>query len=220
MKRSYLAFIIVALSLSLAQIVIADTVITKDGSKLNGTITLIDKGVIHLETPYAGKLQLKQENVVSFESASPLNFRLKDGVSVSGTVTSKDNKTLKIRSNGRTEAATVEQIVASWTPDKIDPEIERNQRKWKNDFSVDLNGRTGNVERYNLGTHVNLRLKGPIDELHFGFDYEQGEQDGDKTADRTLGQVSYERFSRNRPDQWHWPSLNHKQWCLLPFDQQ
>lgn len=196
MKFKYLTTILVAAFLALTAT--ADTVTTKDGSTLSGTITLIDKGVIHLDTPYAGKLELKQEEVASIESTSPLNFRLDDGVNVSGTVTPKDNETLEIRSDDKKEKTSIDQIAASWTPDKVDPEIERNRRKWRNDFAADLNGRTGNVERFNFGAELDLRLKGPFDELYLGFDYEQGEQDGEKTADRALGQAGYERFSKKK----------------------
>ncbi len=195
MKRHYLTLILATLFSILN--VFADTVVTKEGSTLNGTITLIDQGVIYLDTPYAGKLKLKQEDVASFESATPLNFRLNDGKSILGTVT-KNNKTLKIRSDDTTEKTSVEQIAASWAPDETDPEIERNRRKWKNEFAADVNGRTGNVERYNFGAELDLRLKGPDDELHLGLDYEQGEQDGRKTADRKLGQLGYERFNKNK----------------------
>jgi hypothetical protein len=191
-------FIVVLLILSLSLTGFADTVKTKDGSILNGKITLIDKGVINIETSYAGKLKLKQENVVSFETSSPLEFRLQSGALLSGVVTSKSADTLSIQHEGETKEIITAQIAAGWTPDKIDPEIERSNRKWKNDFAVNLNGRTGNVERFNFGTKLNVRLKGPFDEVYFGFNYEQGEENGNKTADRILGQVSYEQFSKNK----------------------
>lgn len=195
MRLKYFAPILA--TIYLVSSVLADTVTTKNGSVLNGTITLIDEGVIHIETSYAGKLQLKQENVASFESDTPLNLRLNDGTTLSGTVAAKNKNTLSIKNETGTEKILADQIVTGWTPDKIDPEVERNQRKWKNNFAVDLNGKTGNVEQYNFGLELNFRLKGPNDEAYFGFDYEEGEQDGNKTADRIVGQASYERFSKD-----------------------
>ena len=189
---------IILAAILLVMPVLADTVTTKDGSVINGTITLIDKGIIHIDTPYAGKLKLKQENVASFKSDAPLNLRLNDGTILSGVVTTKGKETLRIKHEDGIEKTThTDQIAASWTLDKIDPEIERNTRKWKNNFAIDLTGRTGNVERFNIGVELDLRLKGPFDELYFGFDYEQGEQNGEKTDDRASGQVSYERFDKD-----------------------
>ena len=190
-------FTTILASFSLVLTVFADTITTKDGSILNGKITLIDKGIINIETSYAGKLKIKQENVVSFETALTLNFRLQNGTNLSGIV-SKSKETLSIEHEGETKEISTDQIAAGWTPDKIDPEIERNRRKWKNDFAVNLNGRTGNVERFNFGTNLNLRLKGPFDEIYLGFNYEQGEENGNKTADRAFGQASYERFSKKK----------------------
>lgn len=194
MKLNCLTIVIV--TLLLASTADADTVTTIDGSVLKGKIVLIDKDLVHIKTTYAGTLKLDQKIVASLESDTPLNFRLKDGTTLSGTVTTKNNKMLRIDGEEETKKTLLDQIAASWTPDKIDPEIQRNKRKWQNNFAVDLTGRTGNVERFNLGADLDLRLKGPSDELYFGFDYEQGEQNGNKTEDRALGQVSYERFSK------------------------
>jgi len=186
------------LILLLANVAIADTVTTTDGSILNGTITLIDKGVIHIETPYAGKLELKQADVASFKTDSTLVVRLENGIIVPGTVTPGEGNALSIKAGENTIQTKTTEIKASWTPDKIDPETERNTRKWKNDFAADINGRTGNVDRFNLGMELDFRLKGPRDELYFGFEYEQGEENGNKTEDRALGQVSYEQFGEKK----------------------
>ena len=196
MRFKHLAFIIAAIFF--AQAVIADTVTTKDGSVLNGTVTLIDKGIIHIDTPFAGKLKLKQEEVVFFKTESPLVFRLKDGVTTPGTVTPKKDGSLVIKAESEAINTHIADIKASWTPDKIEPELERNRRKWKNNFAFDLNGRTGNIDRFNLGMELDFRLKGPKDELYLGFDYEQGEENGNKISDRTLGQISYEHFGNKK----------------------
>ena len=197
-KCQKFAITAILVTISLALTLAADTVTTTDGSTLNGEITLIDKDIVHIKTTYAGTLKLDQKMVASIESDAPLNFRLKNGTTLSGTVTSKNKKVLSIHDEGGIQETSTDQIVASWTLDKIDPEIERNKRKWKNDFAIDLTGRTGNVERFNLNAKLDLRLKGPFDEIHFGFDYELGEQNKERTEDRTLTRASYERFNKNK----------------------
>lgn len=196
MMLRYLIFILATLLLPLE--VRADSVTMKDGSVINGTITLVDEGTVHIETSYAGKLKIKQENIVSIESASPLEFRLKDGTLLCGTVVPKDTATLLIQGEKETKEISPDQIAATWTPGEIDPEVDRNMRKWQNNLAIDLIGRTGNVERYNFGAQLDLRLKGPYDEIYFGFDYEEGEENGNQTADREFGQARYERFNKRK----------------------
>ena len=195
--KNKLPLIIIAI-LSFTQATFADTVTTKDGSILNGTITLIDKGIIHIDTPYAGNLKIKQEDVVSFETNSPIFVRLENGITIPGTVTSTGNDMLRIQAEDNTITANTTDVKASWTPDKIDPEIERNRRKWRNDLAFDLSGRSGNVDRFSLGVKLDLRLKGPNDELLLSGEYEQAEEDDNKTEDRAFGRIGYERFGSKK----------------------
>ena len=78
----------------------ADILPTIDGTELTGTVTLIDKGVIHLDTTYAGSLQIKQGQVASFESDAPRMVRRKNGAVMAVSVTSYGGNTIRIRSNG------------------------------------------------------------------------------------------------------------------------
>lgn len=175
----------------------ADTVTTKDGSTLNGTITLIDKGAIHIDTKYAGKLILKQDEVATFETEAPVVVRLESGTKMAGPVSASSDGKLKIQSEDGVLETNTSKIAASWAPGDIDPEIDRNTRKWKYDLALNLSGKDGNTDKFHLGTELDVRLKGPDDELRFGFEYEQGDENDNKTDDRALGRIGYERFSKN-----------------------
>ena len=76
----------------------ADSVTTKDGSVLNGTITLIDQGDINIETAYAGKLILKQSEVETLQTDTPVVIRLQSGTKMTGPVTASSGGKLKIES--------------------------------------------------------------------------------------------------------------------------
>ena len=80
----------------------ADILRTIDGTELTGTVTLIDKGVIHSDTTYAGSLQIKQDQVASFESDAPRMVRRKSGAVMAVSITSYGGNTIRIRSNGGT----------------------------------------------------------------------------------------------------------------------
>ena len=173
----------------------ADTVTTQDGSTLNGIITLIDKGEIHIDTKYAGKLKINQHEVVTFETESSIVVRLDSGTTMSGPITACSDGTLQIKSEDGVLETNTSKIAASWAPTAADPEIDRNSRKWRYDFALNLSGKKGNTDKFHLGTDLDVRLKGPDDELHFGFEYEQGNENDNQTDDRALGRIGYERFN-------------------------
>ncbi|MFP4156285.1 MAG: YdiY family protein [Opitutales bacterium] len=183
-----------ALVSSLVSLLQADVVITKDGSRLTGEITLIDKGAIHLKTAYAGALKISQDQVDSFETESPVTVRLQSGTIMSGPVESSTGGKLKISSEDGVLETNTSKIAASWSPGSEDPAVVRNRREWRYDASVDLAGKSGNVDKFGVGIGLDAELKGPNDALAFFFDYEQAEEENNKTADRAAGGASYESF--------------------------
>ncbi|NBB80618.1 MAG: DUF481 domain-containing protein [Verrucomicrobia bacterium] len=172
----------------------ADRVRTVDGAELTGTITLIDKGVIHLDTSYAGTLKIKQDQVASFESDEPRVVRLASGTVMAGPISSDGQNTLRIRSEDGVLETDTAKVTTAWSPDSEDPEVVRNRRAWRYQASVDLNGRDGNTERFAFGSNLRAELKGPNDTLALFFNYEQAEEDDNKTEDRIAGGASYESF--------------------------
>ncbi len=191
MKKSILLLSLVAGLIASAH---ADVVITKDGSRLTGEITLIDKGAIHLKTSYAGTLTIQQDQVDSFETKQPVVVRLESGTIMSGPVQASAGGKLRITSEDGVLETNTSKIAATWTPGSDDPEVSRNRREWRYDASVDLAGRSGNVEKFGVGVGLKAELKGPNDTLAFFFDYEQAEEEQLKTEDRVAGGASYESF--------------------------
>ena len=181
-------------SLFISSLATADVVRTVDGAQLTGTITLIDKGVIHLKTAYAGELKIKQDQVASFESDAPRVVRLASGTLMAGPITSNGNGNIRIQSEDGVLETNTAKVAAAWAPGSEDPEVARNRREWRYDASVDLTGKTGNTEKFRLGTSLQAKLVGPDDTLAFFFEYEQAEEEGNKTEDRAAGGGSYESF--------------------------
>lgn len=185
------ALIAIVLSSTLAQ---ADVIRTTDGATLTGTITLIDKGVIHLDTAYAGTLEIKQDLVESFESDEPRVLRLESGTVMAGPIKGSDDGTIRIQSEDGVLETSTSKVAAAWAPDSEDPEVARNRREWRYDASFDLSGKDGNTDKYELGTSLKAELKGPDDTLAFFFRYEQAEEEDNKTEDNIAGGGSYESF--------------------------
>jgi putative salt-induced outer membrane protein YdiY len=179
----------------------ADKVSTNDGAQLIGNITLINEGIIYLDTTYAGQLKIQQDQVASFETTDPLFVRLASGTTMSGPVRSTGAGTLKIQSEDGTLETDMARVSASWQPTAEDPQIihlrekeEAMRRHWKFRAGVDLLGKKGNSTEFSLGMDFEAKLKSSNDEIAFFAQYEQREKNGDKTADRMAGGTSYESF--------------------------
>jgi cell division septation protein DedD len=172
----------------------ADVVRTIDGAQLTGTITLIDKGVIHLKTAYAGELKIQQDQVASFESDEPRVVRLASGAVMAGPIASDSRGNIRIQSEDGVLETSTTKVAAAWAPSAEDPEVARNRREWRYEASLDLTGKSGNTDKFRLGTSLDAELKGPDDTLAFFFEYEQAEENGNKTEDRAAGGGSYESF--------------------------
>lgn len=167
---------------------------TLDGAQLTGTITLIDKGVIHLKTTYAGTLKIQQDQVVTFESDEPRVVRLASGAVMAGPIAGDSQGNLRIQSEDGVLETSTAKITAAWAPSAEDPEVIRNRRDWRYEASFDLTGKSGNTDKFGLGTSLEAELKGPDDTLAFFFEYEQAEENDNKTEDRAAGGGSYESF--------------------------
>ena len=182
------------LPLFICSAAVADRVRTVDGAELTGTITLIDAGVIHLETSYAGTLKIKQDQVASFESDEPRVVRLASGTVMAGPISSDGEGKIRIRSEDGVLETNTAKVTTAWSPGSEDPEVIRNRREWRYQAGLDITGREGNTQRFAIGTNLRAELKGPNDTLAFYSVYEQAEEDGNKTEDRIMGGGSYESF--------------------------
>lgn len=80
--QTSLKFIASLAALGAASALLADTVTIKDGSKLVGTVTKIGAGSVTLDTAYAGKLTIKQSEIVSLETSEPMVVRLAGGTTI------------------------------------------------------------------------------------------------------------------------------------------
>ena len=173
---------------------LADTVITTDGARLTGTIVGIENGSIQLSTSYAGTITISQDAVASFETEEPVVVRLASGTVMTGPIESIEGGGLRIQSEDGVLETRPAKVAATWAPGSEDPAVTRTRKKWQYDATLDLNGRTGNTDALRIGTSLEARYKGPDDELALFFEYEQAEEENNKTEDRVAGGASYETF--------------------------
>ncbi len=192
--------IVAALFTCSTTVLSAGKIETKDGSVINGKILSVEGGVISIQTAYAGKIEVKQEQVLSFSSDETINVATQGGNTFVGTVSGEAGN-IKIAADGGTFETSVENVSAVWQPGEDSPkekalkaEIVANERKWKFDAGVDISGRTGNADRSAVGIAAAAVLESKMDRLGFYVSVDQAEDDGNTTADEIKGGVDYSSF--------------------------
>ncbi len=107
----------------------ADTIETKDGSRLVGTVTKIDGGNITLMTSFAGAITIKQSDVVSITTDSAVAVRLASGTRIDGKVSTVGGA-VKIAGADGVISTSVDKVAASWAAGGKDPAIAALERGW------------------------------------------------------------------------------------------
>lgn len=180
---------------------LADVVNTTDGARLVGTITGLSEGKMTLETAYAGTLIIDTAQVRSFTSDNPLFVRLESGNTMSGVVQTGASNQIQIRNQDGTMSTNMERVAAVWTPEGRDPEVvalekeaEANRRKWSYSVAGTISGSGGNTEESNFGLRAEAKLEGSNDTLLFYGRYNRSENNGNTTADETIGGIRFDSF--------------------------
>lgn len=176
----------------------ADTIETKSGARLIGTVKTVDGGSIVLETDYAGPITIKQAEVVKLEIEKPLVIRLAGGTTMEGTVTATPDGKLTIKGQDGTISTTVDKVATTWAPGKTDPAVLQLMRKWRYEASFDISGKTGNSEQLGYGGGAKATLAGPQDTLVFYTDFSYQRTNGVKSEDKARVGVDYSSYLSKR----------------------
>jgi hypothetical protein len=180
-----------ALSLASVQL-FADVVETKNGARLVGKISKIDGTLVWLDTAYAGEVKIKQSEVATITTETPLNVRLSSGTVVQGTISGAGAGTVAIAGTDTTLPTTVDKIAETWGPGQQDPEILALQRKWAYEMAVDVAGKTGNKDQLATAFNARATLKTPTDALMFYAGYDREISEGTKSADQGKAGLDYQ----------------------------
>ncbi len=183
--------------------VAADTVVTTDGSRLQGKILKVDAGVIEIETAFAGVVKIKQASVASFATDAPINVRFKDGNTFLGTV-SENSGEIRVAGGSVASSGAIGDVTAAWLPGRDSPEtsaMKASRRKWRYEASLDVLGKSGNSDSLSSSVGSKATLAGPRDKLDFYAAYARAGQNNTTTVDQAKGGVDY---SSNFSDKYSW----------------
>lgn len=179
----------VALAVLTAASLSADTVEIKNGARIIGKISRIDAGAVEVDTDFAGKVTIKQSEVVSIATDAPVAVRLASGTRFDGRVTAGAGGAIQIAGADGTISTTMDKVAASWTAGAVDPLVDRH---WAYEASVDVSGKTGNKEQIGTAGEVRATLKTTQDTLQFYSNYNRQISDGAKSADQFKAGVDYQ----------------------------
>lgn len=187
----------------------ADVVETKSGARIVGQVTKVEDGKVFITTDYAGDLTIKQSEVTTMSTDTPVYVRLASGTVLQGTLAGTGD-TLKINGADGELTTKVEKVSASWGPTGEDPQvtamkkkIAAGERKWTYQSSVDLTGQTGNTNSTGLAAGFTATLASAQDALKFyaTTNYATSEDaagNKNKTADELKGGIDYASFFSER----------------------
>ncbi|RME67351.1 MAG: DUF481 domain-containing protein [Verrucomicrobia bacterium] len=181
----------------------ADTIETLNGSTIQGTVLASRDGKIRIETDFAGVIEIDQAQIAAITTDDAVFVALPEGDTVRGRIETAGSA---VRVSGPSGAmqTSVTEIKEIWRPGDQTPaerEIEAQRRKWTYNVAFDLNGRTGNSDRFFVGFSGSAVLKGPNDRLAFFATLGQAEENDETSQDDGSVGVDY---SNNVSDKLYW----------------
>ena len=152
MRRSVLLLVMAWVCAMAAK---ADQVTLKNGDRLTGAIVKSDAKTLLLKTEYAGDVNLQWDSVAAITSTQPLHLALRDGQTVVGPVSTKDEK-FDVATKETGEVATAKEAVVTVRNDAeqkaYDDQVERLRHPHLTDFWSGLLDTGLSVTRGNSAT--------------------------------------------------------------------
>jgi len=167
----------------------ADEIILTNGDKLTGKIIEVKEGVLTLETSYSEPVKLQFDAVQKMSSSEPVELHLADGEVLKGRITTNADKQVSVEAGSGRESVTValENIAALNPPPK-------KPVTWKGNISLGGNWQDGNTDTMNVSVGALATRRSENDRFLINFLYNKSEDNGQRTAENTYGQLKYDYF--------------------------
>ncbi|MBT3568094.1 MAG: hypothetical protein HN494_04535, partial [Opitutae bacterium] len=156
MNSLTLLFRLLGITSLLSVTLVADVVITNDGSRLVGEVVGMEDGNLTLLTKYAGSVRVSLLEITSIQTENPAYLRLEDNRTIEGIVAPADAGKLNVGVPPVLVALANLQHI--WRESEQDPVTigkdklaKANRMKWKHSMGFDLTGSSGNTEDFGLG---------------------------------------------------------------------
>ena len=164
----------------------ADEVVLANGDRLTGTITEIRDNILTLETTYSDPVKLKLEAVQQMSSKEPVEIHLVNGEILKGKVTATGSREVAVEAGPGREALVVTlDSVAALNPPPV---------KWKGNVTLGGNLQDGNTDTMNFSAGALAVRRTDKDRFLLNFLYNNSEENGERTAENTYGQLKYDYY--------------------------
>ncbi len=185
-----------ALPFAFAQASHADTLITKAGDRLSGSVVDLQGDVLTFETSYAGKIPVKWSEVASLETTGTAKFKLRDGTVMQAQAKAAAESTVVLRSGEMITTAPIALTdVAYINPP---PEVTGEGLSMSGRVNLGFSANRGNTDNNQLMYDVEGVARGIDNRITIGAMGEQKDENGAETARNNRAYLKYDHFYHKR----------------------
>lgn len=192
-------FLLAWLSLVAALPVTADTLYLRDGSVIHGSLQALADGSYRFATDFAGELEIPRDRVVGVATDDPHTVTLEDGDEVAVRLVYDQIEGQRLVSERFGARGLPPQGIAAVRDlGAPDPALVAAREKlardpWSGRFAFGLAGASGNSDSRSINTRAEALRETNGDRLNLSLRLFRQRDDGDKTADETVGRARLER---------------------------
>ena len=181
-------------------VVSADEILMKNGSRLVGTLVSSSDSEVIFDTPFAGEITLKQENVESMVTTEDVTLLMRDGrVFRDKKIIEQEGELVVIDKN----QSPVEFAVADIEFVNPEPWLLGEGYKWSGQVNARIESERGNSDSDELDMDFETIWRSLEDRFTIRGLSEVDRSNGDKTKDTWWIRNKYDRFSRSDPDNYY-----------------
>ena len=188
------------LLLSCGPILLADQVVTKDGSRIMGTAISVVDGNLTFKTEFSGKIRIPVDQISSLASESPISLRLDDNRTFNDKIVPADGDRLGLEDNALSFGFA--RIRHLWADGNEDPLVLAEQKraealvmKWAHAIGFDFTGSSGNTDDLGIGLRADSTYGNKFREYELYLAYNNSSKKDVTVVDETkLGAEYDSRF--------------------------
>lgn len=174
----------------------ADTLFLADGSVINGSLQTLRDGVYRIRSDFAGDLEIPKDKVTGVDTDEPHTVVLADGDELGAWLRyDGDAGRQHLISEGfgarELTPAAIAGIRDLGAPDPALAELSKDP--WSGRLALGLAGSSGNSDSRSINARGEALRKTDGERLSFSLRVFRQQDDGEKTADETIGRARLER---------------------------